>query len=278
MHKPLFNLASNKPSLCFDKDEIHERNQAEICNQETMEYFNPPRSRTIANGEELTANLNLSHDQAFVEDPFSNFSPICNISPVTLKGPQLTTSSTPFTKDELAPTVRRSVKRRTSRLSSRNQSKRTSVDSNLLAPNEFKTELKIEELLTVNHDWGDSLLGLGDVDLKDVNCNNTPKTSDGNKDEHICELETINNIIEVSDSLQVAADFNSALMTTADEILFSNECNTTMDVTMIKKTDDANNFFGLPLKVKEILKSQRGINNVYGMLYADRLNILQKKF
>ena len=75
-----------------------------------------------------------------------------------------------------------------------------------------------------------------------------------------------NNTIQLTDSLCITTDMHSKLTDTLDELIMSEECNLSSRAqeNLQKNKNALHSFYGLPIKVKEVLKSQRGIENVYG--------------
>ncbi len=198
------------------------------------------------------------HDQAFVEDQWNKLSPIANETQVKIRNDTIqkaSTSSTPFPQDQISNSIiKRCVKRR----------RRSSLSAKKIRKRKLEENLSMEQNFTVsnnclvnNFDGDDSLIASLDETATKISFGNS--TFEANLQE--------NNIVAVSDSLSITGDLNSKLITTADEELMAND--TGIDIAENESssdnaTFDANTFFGLPLKVKEILKSQRGIENVYG--------------
>ncbi len=229
---------------------------------DTLSSVSLPNQEIPANDDSPTQNL----DQAFVEEQWNTISPIQNEFKVQNEETHKSTSSTPFSNDEVTSTIKRSVKRRRrSRLSAK-KIRKAKLDDKTYG--DCGKWVGAEECLKNNPDCDDSLIA--SLELEECTPVFRPTQDVENNDKK--PMISASDIVETSDSLLIPADINSKLITSTDELLLAND--TTMDIDIDKgaaiseypedKIINSATFFGLPLKVKEILKSQRGIENVYG--------------
>ena len=208
-------------------------------------------------------DVSNSHNQAFI-----NCAILDNLSPIPAMDERTRCSiaSTPVqVPDEHPVGLKRSIKRRRrSRFSEKKPQQKRKVEQPvpdqvipsrnacLNTDNEKPPECG---QISIDEQICDQLKG--DITVIPSSIPNSPEN----------RLETLqNSTIQLTDSLCITTDMQSKLTDTFDEVIMSEECSLSSRAqeNLQKNKNSPHSFYGLPIKVKEVLKSQRGIENVYG--------------
>ena len=201
------------------------------------------------------------HNHAFIDDLWNRLSPIKNGSPTLQCESKASVASTPLLPSQRPSRLVRSVKRRRrSRFSEQRPKQQKKLEEDIPVISSYSSaaineERQVMEVSNIGESLNEALTG--EITIIPNSMPNSP--------EKIIS-KTTENIIEVTDSLHVTTDMHSKLTTSFDNMIMSGECHLENDLNL-GEHKKCETFYGLPLKVKGILKLQRGIENVYGMLF-----------
>eukprot|EP00795_Rhopilema_esculentum_P014624 gene14624-5707_t len=201
------------------------------------------------------------HNHAFIDDLWNRLSPIKNGSPTLQCERKASVASTPLLPSQRPSRLVRSVKRRRhSRFPEQRPKQQKKLEEDIPVISSYSSaaineERQMMEVSNIGESLNEALTG--EITIIPNSMPNSPE-----KIIMKSGAKTTENIIEVTDSLHVTTDMHSKLTTSFDNMIMSGECNLEND-SNLGKHKKCETFYGLPLKVKDILKLQRGIENVY---------------
>ena len=247
--------------MCDDERKNDEANQYHNSFAEFQEL-----GASIIDDVELPRTPNQLKDE-FIDGIWDRLSPIQYGSPTLhKKGPTESTASTPLEGSSACRTLNRKVKRRrrsTSTIPDSKQRKRADQRSNENGCNDApKTTGNLNIECPVNDGSIDEFLSAE----RTIVPNSIPNSPIKEDPELMSKLKS--SMIKPADSLQLTTHIHSQLATTFDDFILSNDVNLSFDVgdNIKEKGSDhnRNSFYGLPDRTKEILKQERGIEQLYG--------------
>lgn len=219
------------------------------------------------------SNTTQKHDQAFVDDLWSQLSPIKNGSPTFQKlETKVSVSSTPLEDNLRSSNLTRNVKRRRkSKFSEETFRLRRKLDEKAEETrNGVQSARQKETFSGQNIQVERPASGESTDEILPMEKTVIPSSFSNPSSYETCEsaVKSDASIIPLTDSLQMTTELNSKLTTTFDDIIMSEDGNLTNILNDVKNTDSEakhnSGFYGLPLSAKEILKTQRGISELYG--------------
>lgn len=230
-----------------------------------------------SNQVERDINVSNYHDQAFIDPAIlDNLSPI----PTMQERNRYSIASTPLqVPDERPVGLQRSVKRRRrSRFSEKKTRQKRKVEQHVADQN---IPSRNACLNTEDEKPPES----GQISIDEKICDQLKDditvipSSIPNSPENRLSETLQNNTFQLTDSLCITTDMHSKLTETFDELIMSEECNLSSRAqeNLQMNKNSSGSFYGLPIKVKEVLKSQRGIESVYGKQKFDNAMFLLLK-